>query len=261
MESDLLLESYLKRLRLGTIARMYGKMAEEASRQNQPYEKYLLALVEQEVTRREENTFQMRQKTAGFPVSKSFETFDFSASPGIEKHRMLELAECHWIERAEAVVLVGNPGTGKTHCAIALGLEACRRGKRVRFFTAADLATAILEAKSEMVYGKLGKQLDRTDLVVVDELGYVPFSKESAQVLFNFFSDRHERRSVVVTTNLEFGKWTEVFGDERMTAALLDRLTHRAHIFLTTGESFRFRDSQRRKRLGKNNKSEKQERG
>ena len=245
MESTLLLENYLKRLRLPTIARIYGKLGGEAARANLPYERYLLALVEQEVVQREQNAFALRMKRAGFPVPKSFENFDFTASPGIDKQRMLELAECHWIEKAEVVILVGNPGVGKSHCATALGVEACRRGKRVRFFTAEDLATAIREAKAQMVYGKLQRQLERTDLVCVDELGYVSLCRESAQALFHFFSERHERRSVIITTNLEFGKWTEVFGEERMTAALLDRLTHKAHIFLATGESYRFRESQR----------------
>jgi len=245
MEGNLLLANYLKRLRLPTIARTYAKMAEEAGAANLPYDRYLLALVEQEVTQREQNAFTVRMKRAGFPVMKSFENFDFAASAGIEKQRMLELAECHWIEKAEVVILVGNPGMGKSHCATALGVEACRRGKRVRFFTAEDLATTIREAKAQMVYGKLQRQLDRTDLVVVDELGYVSLCRESAQALFHFFSERHERRSVIITTNLEFGKWTEVFGEERLTAALLDRLTHKAHIFLTTGESYRFRESQR----------------
>jgi DNA replication protein DnaC len=245
MESNLLLENYLKRLRLPMIARTFAKVADEASVANLSYERYLLALVEQEVNQREQNAFDMRMKRAGFPVMKSFENFDFAASPGIDKQRMLQLAECQWIERAEVVIMVGNPGVGKSHCATALGVEACRRGKRVRFFTAEELATTIREAKAQMVYGKLQRQLDHTDVVVVDELGYVSLCRESAQALFHFFSERHERRSVIITTNLEFGKWTEVFGEERMTAALLDRLTHKAHIFLTTGESFRFRESQR----------------
>ncbi len=247
MESTLLLETYLKRLRLPTIARTYRKIGEEAAQSSLPYERYLLGLVEAEVLQREQNAFALRMKRAGFPVPKSFENFDFSASPGIDKQRMLELAECHWVEKAEVVILVGNPGVGKSHCATALAIEACRRGRRVRFFTAEDLATAIREAKAQMVYGKLQRQLDRTDLVVVDELGYVSLCRESAQALFHFFSERHERHSVIITTNLEFGKWTEVFGEERLTAALLDRLTHKAHIFLATGESYRFRDSQRRR--------------
>jgi len=245
MESHLLLETYLKRLRLPTIARNYAKVAHEAADVNMSHERYLLALVEQEIMQREQNAFALRMKKAGFPVPKSLESFDFSASPGLDKQRMLQLAECHWIEKAEVVILVGNPGVGKSHCATALGMEACRRGKRVRFFTAEELAIAIVEAKAQMVYGKLQKQLDRADLIVVDELGYVSLSRESAQALFHFFSERHERRSVIITTNLEFGKWTQVFGEERMTAALLDRLTHKAHIFLATGESFRFRESQR----------------
>jgi DNA replication protein DnaC len=260
MESNLLLETYLKRLRLPTISRSYAKVAEEAAAGNLPYDRYLLALVEQEVIQREQNAFALRMKRAGFPVQKSFENFDFTASVGIEKQRMLELAECHWIEKAEVVILVGNPGVGKSHCATALGIEACRRGKRVRFFAAEDLATTIREAKAQMVYGKLQRQLERTDLVVVDELGYVSLCRESAQALFHFFSERHERRSVIITTNLEFGKWTEVFGEERMTAALLDRLTHKAHIFLATGESYRFRESQRRKQQKSTSKKPKQER-
>lgn len=260
MESTLLIETYLKRLRLPTIARTYGKVGEEAARANLPYERYLLALVEQEVLQREQNVFAMRMKRAGFPVPKSFENFDFNLSPGLDKQRMLELAECHWVEKAEAVLLVGDPGVGKSHCATALGIEACRRGKRVRFFTAEDLATTIREAKAQMVYGKLQRQLDRTDLVVVDELGYVSLCRESAQALFHFFSERHERRSVCITTNLEFGKWTEVFGEERMTGALLDRLTHKAHIFLATGESNRFRESQRNRQQKTKSETTKTER-
>jgi DNA replication protein DnaC len=247
METNLLLETYLKRLRLPMIARSYAKVAQEAAGANLPYERYLLALAEQEVLQREQNAFGLRLKRAGFPVTKSLDSFDFSASPGIDKQRMLQLGEGHWIENAEAVILVGNPGVGKSHCAIALGVEACRKGKRVRYFSAENLATAIVEAKAAMLHSKLQRQLDRADVVIVDELGYVSLSRESAQALFHFFSERQERRSVIITTNLEFGKWTEVFGEERMTAALLDRITHKAHIFLATGQSFRFRESQKRK--------------
>lgn len=259
MESNLLLENYLKRLRLPVIAGNYAKLAQEAGGANLPYEKYLFALVEQEVIRREENAFALRLKRAGFPVMKTFESFNFSDSPGLDKQRMLQLAECHWIDKAEVVLLVGNPGVGKSHCATALGVEACRRGKRVKWDTAEGLATKIREAKAQMVYGKLHKQLERTDLTVVDELGYVNLCRESAQTLFQFFSERHERGSVIITTNLEFGKWTEVFGEERMTAALLDRLTHKAHIFLATGESNRFRESQRRKQGSKATRKNKRE--
>ena len=259
MEPNLLTENYLKRLRLPTMAKNYLTLAQDAGKANLPYEKYLFALVEQEVICREENAFAMRMKRAGFPVMKTFESFNFSDSPGIDKQRMLQLAECHWIDNAETVILVGNPGVGKSHCATALGMEACRRGKRVKWETAEGLATKIREAKTQMVYGKLHKQLDRTDVVIIDELGYVNLCRESAQTLFQFFSERHERRSVIITTNLEFGKWTEVFGEERMTAALLDRLTHRAHIFLATGDSNRFPESLRRKRESKTKQSTKRE--
>lgn len=239
METNLLLASYLKRLRLPTIARSYLRIAQEAARANLSFERYLLALAEQEVTQREQNAFSLRMKQAGFPTLKSLDNFNFEDSPGFDKQRMLQLAECHWIEQSEGVIFVGNPGVGKTHCAIALGAEACRRGKRVRYFTAEGLATAIMEAKAQMHYGKLQRQLDRADVVVVDEVGYVSLTRESAQALFHFFSERHERRSVIITTNLEFDKWTEVFGEQRMTAALLDRLTSKAHIFLATGDTNR----------------------
>jgi DNA replication protein DnaC len=226
MESHLLLENYLKRLRLPTIARSYAKMADDAAKANLSFDRYLLALVEQEVITREENAFALRLKRAGFPVIKSFEGFDFTAPIGLEKQRVLQLAETHWVDALENVILVGDPGVGKSHCAIALGVEACRQGKRVRFFNAEVLANTIQEAKAQMMYGKLATQLARADLVVIDELGYVPLSRQGAQTLFQFFSERHERRSVLITSNLEFGEWTEIFGDERMTAALLDRLTH-----------------------------------
>lgn len=246
MEIDLLLKAHLKKLRMPTIADDYKKMAEEAARTNLPYERYLLTLVEQEVLQREQNTLRLRIKQAGFPVLKTLDTFDFTVIPSLSKPEVLRLAQAQWIEEAHNVVAGGNPGTGKTHLAIALGIAACRKGFRVRFFTAAALVAALAEAQAEHRLLKLQKQLDKNQLIVVDEVGYVTLAKDGPQLLFDFFARRYERRSVLVTTNLEFSRWPEVFGgDEMMTGAMLDRLTHHCTILQLNGESYRFRESQK----------------
>lgn len=254
MKKDHLLEEYLKRLKLSTILREYPKIAEEAARNNSGYEEFLLALVEQEALVRQANSIERRIKQAGFPREKSLDEFDFSCLPNLNKTRFLELfRNTEYIIRKENVVLIGNNGTGKTHLAICLGREACRQGKRVTFQTAASIVTSLIEAQEEKRLLKLEKKLKTVDLLVIDELGYIPLSKSGAQLLFAVFAERYEQGSIVVTTNLEFGEWTKVFGDEKLTSALLDRLTHRCEIFLMNGESYRFRESQRRlkkKKLG-----------
>jgi len=254
MKKNHLLEEYLKALRLSTVLREYPKIAKEAARNGSDYEGFLLALVEQEALSREANGIKRRIKQAGFPKEKSLDEFDFSCLPNLNKARFLELyRSTEYITRKENVVLVGNNGTGKTHLAICLGEEACRQGKRVTFQTAASIVTSLIEAQEEKRLLKLEKKLKTVDLLVIDELGYVPLSQLGAQLLFGVFAERYEQGSIVVTTNLEFGEWTKVFGDKKLTSALLDRLTHRCEIFLMNGESYRFRESQRRlkkKRLG-----------
>ena len=246
METTLLLKAYLKRLRLPTIARDFEKLGAEAARTNLPYERYLLTLLEQEVLQREQNTLRLRIKAAGFPVLKTLETFDFTATTTLSKPEVLRLTQGEWVDRAHNVIAAGNPGTGKTHLAIALSIAACRRGHRVRFFTAASLVTALSEAQAAHRLSTLQKKLDRTDLVVVDEVGFVALPKEGPQLLFDFFARRYERRSVLVTTNLQFGRWPEVLGgDEMMTGAMLDRLTHHCTVLTLNGESYRFRQSQK----------------
>lgn len=246
METNLLLKAYLKRLKLPTMAREVDKVVTEASTANLPYDRFLLALTEHEVLAREQNTLRQRIRRAGFPVLKTIDSFDFTVLPSLPKVEVLQLAESRYIGEARNVCLVGNPGTGKTHLAIGLGIAACRHGYHVRFFTAAGLVNQMIEARAEHRLSRFERQLSKADLVVLDELGYVPFTREAADLLFGFCSDRYERASLLVTSNLEFEQWTEVFGDPRLTGALVDRLTHRAAILPMVGESYRFRQAQAR---------------
>jgi DNA replication protein DnaC len=249
--THLLLKSNLKQLRLPTMHAEFEKLAREAAQANAGYEQYLLRLTELEVTARASNAVQTRIRQADFPVHKDFDTFDFTVVPALSKPKVLELARGDWIEQRSNVCLIGSPGTGKTHCAIALGLAACRQGKRVRFYTAAALVTHLEEAQKQYQLDRVLAQLDRTDLLICDELGYLSFSRAGAELLFQVFADRYERKSLLVTSNLAFSDWGQVFQGERMTAALLDRLTHRCHIFEMNGESFRFRESMKSKKSKK----------
>ena len=247
VEADLLLKSYLKRLKLPTVATNYRRFAQEASQSNQPYERYLLALAEAEVHHREANSERKRIAQARFPVLKGLDSFDFAAIPSLNKQAVLELAQGNYTQGKENVVFAGPTGTGKTHCAIALGVAACRQEKRVRFATAAGLINELTEAQAQLRLSKLESALLRLDLLILDEVGFVPFSKTGAELLFGVLTERYERESVLVTTNLDFASWTEIFGDARLTAALLDRLTHRCHILEFQGDSYRFKESLRRK--------------
>ena len=247
----LLLRNNLKQLRLPAMHAEFDKLAREAAVANEGYEQYLLRLTELEVAARASNAVVARIRQAGFPVPKDFDTFDFSTVPGLSKPKLLELARGEWIEQRLNVCLVGSPGTGKTHVATALGLAACRLGKRVRFTTAAALVTRLEQAQKQYQLDRLLAQLDRADLLICDELGYLSFSRAGAELLFQVFAERYERRSLLVTSNLAFGEWGQLFPGERMTAALLDRLTHRCHIFEMNGESFRFRESMKNKKSKK----------
>ena len=249
--TQMLLKSNLKHLRLPAMHAEFDKLAREAAAANEDYEQYLLRLTELEVAARASNAVQARIRTAGFPVQKDFDTFDFTVVPALSKPKVLELARGEWIEQRANVCLIGSPGTGKTHCAIALGLAACRQGRRVRFYTAAALVTRLEEAQKQYQLERVLTQLDKTDLLICDELGYLSFSRSGAELLFQVFTERYERKSLLVTSNLAFSEWGQVFQGERMTAALLDRLTHRCHILEMNGESFRFRESMKSKRSKK----------
>jgi DNA replication protein DnaC len=257
--TPLLLKSNLKQLKLPTMLGEWEKLAREAAAKNEAYESYLLRLTEAEVTTRTANALAARIRAAGFPVVKDFDTFDFAATPSVPKQKVLELARGQWVEEHSNCCLIGNAGTGKTHIAVALGLAICRLGKRVRFGTAAGLVTQLEEAQQQHRLDRLLTQLDRLDLLIIDELGYLSFSRGGAELLFQVFADRYERRSVLVTSNLAFSEWGTVFQGDRMTAALLDRLTHRCEIFEMNGESYRFRESMQAKQAmaGKTTKAKK----
>jgi len=244
---EMLLHHHLKALRLPVFLAEYRKTATQCAQDKADYATFLLRLAELELLERERKGTERRIRAARFPAPKSMDDFDFGAAPSLNKKQVLELARCEWIDRREAIVLLGNPGTGKTHLAIALGLAACQRGYSVRFFTAAELVNALVEARNEKALLRLQAQLSKVPFLVIDELGYVPFSKTGAELLFEIFSQRYEQGSVLVTSNLPFAEWTGVLGSERLTAALLDRLTHHVHILPIEGESYRLAQSRRRK--------------
>jgi DNA replication protein DnaC len=241
----------LRTLCLPTIAANWARVAEEARRERRSHADYLADLVSLEVAGRRERRIERRMSDARFPILKTLDAFDFSAQPGLDRDEVLELARGEFVPERRNVVLVGGVGTGKTHLAIALGIACCQQERRVRFTTAAELTNALVEAKRE---GRLSKRLDRFaayDLVILDELGYVPFDKEGADLLFGFIAKVYERRSLVVTTNLPFAKWSEVFLDTTAAAAVIDRIVHHAVVLKTEGSSFRLKDAHGRSRRSK----------
>lgn len=246
MEPNLLLETYLKTLRLPTFLKHYRQVAEDAAHADLGYDRFLLALAEQEVAQREHNRQVRRIKAARFPALKELADFDFSCVASLHKQTVLELAQGGYLAHAEPILMVGNPGLGKTHLAIGLALAACRQGHRVRFYNAAALVNDLLEAQDTHRLSRFMTAALKHDLIVLDELGFIPFAPAGAQLIFQFCSTLYEHVALIVTTNLRFADWTQVFGDERLTAALLDRLTHRAHILEFLGESFRFRERMQR---------------
>ena len=244
--STLLLEHHLKVLKLPTFGRDYAGVAVVAAQERCDYPTYLLRLAERELIERERKAAERRIKDAKFPVIKTIESFDFEAQPSINPPMVRQLLAGDYIANKENVLLVGNPGTGKSHLATALGYAACAQGRRVRFTTTSGLVTQLLEAREERTLQRLFKQMERTELLILDELGYVPFSKAGAELLFDVVSRAYERTSVIITTNLPFENWTEVLGSERLTGAMLDRLTHRVHILEANGESYRLKHAKAR---------------
>jgi DNA replication protein DnaC len=252
-KTTVLLEHHLKALKLPTVLREYAPVAAACSLDKADYATYLLRLTERELLDRERRAADRRLQAARLPVVKTFDTFEFACQPSVNEALVRELMRGQYIADHENVLIVGNSGTGKTHLATALAFTACAQGRKVRFFTVTQLVRQLLESRDERTTQRLFAQIERCQLLVLDELGYVPFTKIGAELLFEVVSRAYERLSLIVTTNLPFEAWTEVMGSERLTGALLDRLTHRVHILEANGESFRLREAKTRQKRSRAN--------
>ena len=238
----LLIEN-LKSLKLSTMIRNLESHLRQAKQDMAGYDEFLLNLTEVEVQVRKENGRKRRLGEAKFPLQKPLETFDFEAATGLDARLIKELSSCEYAKKSRNVIFMGKSGTGKTHLATGLGMEACKQGIRTRFVTGCGLANELIEARDEKLLGRAVKRYASYGLLIIDELGYVPFSKEGAQLIFQILAERHERKPVMITTNMGFGDWIQIFGDPSMTAALLDRITHKAHVINCSWESYRLKQT------------------
>lgn len=228
-----------KELKLPTVAAEYPALARQAQDGGWSFEAFLQELLDREVLKRRQNVARRRIREARFPDAKTLDQLDWAALKGVSRTKVQALSSGQFIDDAEDVVIIGPIGTGKTHLAIALGVEAARRRTRVLFVRAADLVRQLVEARDDRQLGRLHRRFQNIALLVIDELGFVPFDKVESELLFNLLADRYERRSTIVTSNLSFGEWVQVFGSEKLTTALLDRLAHHAHVLTTKGVSYR----------------------
>ena len=245
-KATVLLQHYLKQLKLPSFLREYEKLATVCQQERADYQTFLLRLAEVEIADRERRAAERRVKAARFPVLKTLDTFDFKAQPALNQELVRQLLRGEYLDKRENVLFIGNSGTGKTHLATALAFAACQQGRSVRFFSATGLVTQLLEKRQDRELERFQRQLERLELIVLDELGYVPFSKAGAELLFDVVGRAYERTSLMLTTNLPFEEWTEIMGSERLTGALLDRLTHRVHILEANGPSYRLAEAKRR---------------
>ena len=242
----LLIEN-LKSLKLSTMISNLASHLRQAKQDKLEYEEFLLNLTEAEVQVRKENGCKRRLREAKFPLIKPLETFDFGAAAQLDARLIKELSGCEYIDKSRNIIFLGKSGTGKTHLATGLGMEACKQGIRTRFVTGCGLANELIEARDEKTLARAVRRYAGYGLLIIDELGYVPFSKEGAQLIFQILAERHERKPVMITTNMGFGDWTQIFGDPSMTAALLDRITHKAHVISCTWESYRLKETLKNK--------------
>jgi len=238
----LLIEN-LKKLKLSTMIGNLEGLIRQAKQEKLSYEEFVLNLSEAEVQVRQENGRKRRLREANFPLIKPLETFDFGAAPQLDARLVKELSGCEYAQKPRNIIFLGKSGTGKTHLATGLGMEAFKQGIRTRFVTGCGLANELIEARDEKTLSRAVKRYAGYGLLIIDELGYVPFSKEGAQLIFQILAERHERKPVMITTNMGFGDWTQIFGDPSMTAALLDRITHKAHVINCTWESYRLKET------------------
>ena len=240
---EMVLRQNLKALKLSTMSSRLEQHIRQASEAHESYEEFLVGLTESELQVRAENRLKRRLKEARFPLMKLLDTFEFKHAVGLDARQIQQLCTGEYIRQHHNVIFLGKSGTGKTHLATSLGIEACKQGFRTRFVTGCGLVNELVEAQQEHVLSRLLKRYANYDLLILDELGYVPFSKLGAELLFQVLADRHERKSVIVTTNLGFADWTQIFGQANLTAALLDRLTHRAEILTCSWSSYRLQDT------------------
>lgn len=246
-QSTVLLEHHLKFLKLPTMKNEYNVVAARCAKDNSDYATYLLRLTEREVVERQHRAMERRIRAAKFPILKTIDSFNFKAQPSIKEALIKQLLNGEFMAKSENVILIGNSGTGKTHLATAIGFAACAAGRKVQFYSVTNLVTQLLEKREQRQLERFQKQLEKQDLLILDELGYVPFTKAGAELLFEVVSRAYERTSLIITTNLPFAEWIEVTGNERLTGAMLDRLTHKVHMIEANGESFRLKEAKRRR--------------
>ncbi|MDQ3258045.1 MAG: IS21-like element helper ATPase IstB [Acidobacteriota bacterium] len=249
---EAVIRQHCKHLRLPSVASQASRLAEQAAKQNQSHLRYLNTLLAAEVEDRERHVVERRLREAKLPRLKTLDEFDFGQSPQVAATRIRELAEGGYLERSEPVIFLGECGTGKTHLATALCVAACRQKRRVRFVTAAGLVNELVEAQHHNQLGRMLQRFSRYDLIAIDEVGYVPLAEIGAELLFQVVADRAEKAAVLITTNLPFSEWTQVFTNARLCKALLDRVTDRAHIIETGSESYRFKRTLEKKQRKQN---------
>ena len=232
-----------KNLQLTTVAKRVEDACQQALRQQQTYEEFLSSLLNEELEARLQRRANRRVKESKFPSVKTLDGFDFSRSPNLPEVLIRQLAQGQYIKEAKPIIFIGEPGTGKTHLASALGYAAAEQGEAVRFTSTSQLVNLLIEAKDSRVLSSITQRYARYKLLILDELGYLPMSKADSELLFQVISQRQERLSIIITTNLPFSEWTSIFPDQRLCRALIDRITHNAYIIETGEKSARFEDT------------------